>query len=90
MVQPVIRLVALDLDGTLLTDQKQLTARTRAALLAAILHILSHSLTKPMLFLSGSELIAASGHHEDFLTLRGAAHRNSLAAVVFISAVPRI
>ena len=31
MVQPAIRLVALDLDGTLLTDQKQLTARTRAA-----------------------------------------------------------
>ena len=56
---------------------------SEAALLAAILHILSHALTKPMLFLSGSELIAASGHHEEFRALRGAGHRNGLAAVVF-------
>lgn len=56
---------------------------SEAALLAAILHIFSHALTKPMLFLSGSELIAASGHHEDFLALRGAGHRNPFAAVVF-------
>ena len=33
---PQIKLVALDLDGTLFNDQKQITPRTRAAIEAAL------------------------------------------------------
>ena len=56
---------------------------TQAALLAAFLHIFSHALTKPMLFLSASELAEASGGHMDFPSLQGAGHRNVTAGVLF-------
>lgn len=56
---------------------------TQAALLAAFFHIFSHALTKPMLFLSTSELADASGGHMDFLSLQGAGHRNVTAGVIF-------
>lgn len=56
---------------------------TQAALLAAFFHIFSHALTKPMLFLSASELADASGGHMDFLSLQGAGHRNVTAGVIF-------
>ena len=54
-----------------------------AALAAVLLQILSHALTKPMLFLSGSQLMAASGGHQDFHSLRSAGHRDPVAGVVF-------
>ena len=56
---------------------------TQAALLAAFLHIFSHALTKPMLFLSASRLADASGGHMDFPSLRGAGHRDVTAGVLF-------
>lgn len=56
---------------------------TQAALAAVLLQILSHALTKPMLFLSGSQLMAASGGHQDFHSLRSAGHRDPVAGVVF-------
>lgn len=56
---------------------------TQAALLAAFFHIFSHALTKPMLFLSASDLADASGGHMDFLSLQGAGHRNVTAGVIF-------
>lgn len=56
---------------------------TEAALLAAFLHIFSHALTKPMLFLSASDLADASGGHTDFPSLQGAGHRNVSAGVIF-------
>ena len=56
---------------------------TQAALLAAFLHIFSHALTKPMLFLSASQLADASGGHMDFPSLQGAGHRNVTAGVLF-------
>lgn len=48
---------------------------TQAALAAVLFQIVSHALTKPMLFLSGADLVAASGGHQDFNSLRAAAHR---------------
>lgn len=56
---------------------------TQAALLAAFLHIFSHALTKPMLFLSASQLADASGGHMDFPSLQGAGHCNVTAGVLF-------
>lgn len=56
---------------------------TEAALLAAFLHIFSHALTKPMLFLSASDLADASGGHTDFPSLQGAGHRSVSAGVIF-------
>ena len=56
---------------------------TQAALLAAFLHIFSHALTKPMLFLSSSGLRDVSGGHNDFSSLQGAGHRNVAAGVLF-------
>ena len=56
---------------------------TQAALGAVLFQIVSHALTKPMLFLSGADLMAVSGGHQDFNSLRGAAHRDPAAGCVF-------
>ena len=56
---------------------------TQAALAAVLFQIVSHALTKPMLFLSGADLVAASGGHRDFNSLRAAAHRDPTAGCVF-------
>ena len=48
-----------------------------------LFQIVSHALTKPMLFLSGADLMAVSGGHQDFNSLRGAAHRDPAAGCVF-------
>ena len=56
---------------------------TQAALAAVLFQIVSHALTKPMLFLSGADLVAASGGHQDFNSLRTAAHRDPTAGCVF-------
>ena len=56
---------------------------TQAALAAVLFQIVSHALTKPMLFLSGADLVAASGGHRDFNSLRAAAHRDPAAGCVF-------
>ena len=56
---------------------------TEAALGAVLFQVVSHALTKPMLFLSGADLMAVSGGHQDFNSLRGAAHRDPAAGCVF-------
>lgn len=56
---------------------------TQAALAAVLFQIVSHALTKPMLFLSGADLVAASGGHQVFNSLRAAAHRDPTAGCVF-------
>ena len=56
---------------------------TEAALGAVLFQVVSHALTKPMLFLSGADLMAISGGHQDFNSLRGAAHRDPAAGCVF-------
>ena len=52
-------------------------------MIAATLHIISHALTKPMIFLSATGLSNVSGHSYEFNNLRGAAHKNKLAGVAF-------
>lgn len=56
---------------------------TAAGLTAAVLQIVNHAVTKPMLFLSGSQLSDASHGRMDFPSLRGAAHRNVPAGILF-------
>lgn len=55
---------------------------TQAALLAALLQIVAHAVTKPMLFLSGAGWRGAGGH-QDFRSLRGRPHRAPAAGVLF-------
>ncbi len=52
-------------------------------MLAALWHLLAHSMTKSMLFLSGSVLDEASGGTHKRSDLRGAFYRSPLAAVCF-------
>ena len=56
---------------------------TAAGLTAALLQIVNHAITKPMLFLSGSQLADASHGRMDFPSLRGAGHRNVPAGILF-------
>lgn len=56
---------------------------TAAGLTAAVLQIVNHAVTKPMLFLSGSQLSDASHGRMDFPSLRGAGHRNVPAGILF-------
>lgn len=51
--------------------------------MAAIFHILTHALTKPLLFLAASRLEAVSGNSKRFANLTGAGHRNRLAGFAF-------
>ena len=56
---------------------------TEAALIAVFFQIISHALTKPMLFLASSSLMDSCGGHQDFHSLRGAGHRNKPAGFLF-------
>lgn len=51
--------------------------------IAAIFHIVTHALTKPLLFLAASRLEAVSGNCKKFSHLTGAGHRNKLAGFAF-------
>ncbi len=57
---------------------------TTAGFLAAIFLIISHSLTKSMLFIATEGLMVASDNSKYFNDLRGAAYRNPPAAAGFI------
>ncbi len=50
---------------------------------AAVFHIFTHAVTKPMLFLANAKLSLASGREKKFIGLRGAGLRNRMAGVVF-------
>ena len=52
--------------------------------MAAVFHIMSHAVTKPMLFLAAGGLANVSGHSYEFKDLKGAAHKNKLAGVAFV------
>ena len=56
---------------------------TQAALVAVIFQILTHALTKPLLFLASRDLMEASGGRQDFKALRGAGHRSMAAGFAF-------
>ncbi len=57
---------------------------TPAALLAAFYQIIAHAITKPVLFQSAGALCDVSQEKQEFSYLRGAAHRNPLAGIVFL------
>ena len=56
---------------------------TEAGLAAAVFHMMTHALTKPLLFTAADGLIDAVGNRKDFASLRGAAHLNRLAGIGF-------
>lgn len=56
---------------------------TKAGMIAAVWHILSHAATKPLLFVSAAGLSAVSGESKRFHDLQGAAHRNPVAGIGF-------
>ncbi|MDO4941279.1 MAG: proton-conducting transporter membrane subunit [Lachnospiraceae bacterium] len=57
---------------------------TTIGMLAAVFHIMSHSASKSMMFISASGLSSVSGRSCRFQKLRGAAHRNKLAGFAFL------
>lgn len=56
---------------------------TEAGMIAAIWHILSHAVTKPILFISAAGLSDVSGDSKKFHDLQGAAYRNPVAGLGF-------
>lgn len=56
---------------------------TWAALAAALLHMVVHAFTKPLLFTAAGGLIEVSGHSKQIRDLRGAGRRNLLAGLGF-------
>ena len=56
---------------------------TEAGFVAAIFHILTHALTKPLLFLSASKLSDVSGGSKKFDELQGSGRRNIIAGIGF-------
>ncbi len=56
---------------------------TAAGMAAAFFHILTHAITKPMLFLSASALSDVSGGSKKFSDLQGSGYRNRVAGLAF-------
>lgn len=56
---------------------------TTAGFVAAVFHILSHSATKSLLFISAAGLYEVSDGKTDFLSLRGSGYRNRIAGIAF-------
>lgn len=56
---------------------------TQVAMVASIFHILSHAVTKALLFLSASGLVDASKGSRRFIDLTGAGYRNKIAGIAF-------
>jgi len=54
-----------------------------AGFAAAIFHILTHAVTKPLLFLSNASLMEVSGDSPVFHDMQGAAHRDKPAGLFF-------
>ena len=56
---------------------------TTAGMVASIFHIISHSVTKSLLFVSAMGLIEVSGSSRHFKELTGSGYRNKIAGIVF-------
>ena len=54
---------------------------TMAGLAAAVLHMIVHAVTKPMLFTAAGGLMDCSGHQREIAALRGSARRNPAAGI---------
>lgn len=57
---------------------------TREGMTAAVFHILTHAVTKSLLFISAKGLTDASGNQKAYPALQGAAFRNPLAGAAFL------
>lgn len=57
---------------------------TEAGMIAAIFHILTHAITKSLLFLAAKGLSNASGNQRAYPALQGAAYRHPLAGAAFL------
>lgn len=57
---------------------------TEEGMIAAVFHVLTHAITKSLLFLSAKGLTVASGRKRSFSALQGAAFRNPLAGAAFL------
>ena len=55
-----------------------------AGMIASVFHMLMHSATKSMLFISAIGLTDASGYKRDFFEVTGAGYRNKIAGVGFV------
>ena len=55
-----------------------------AGIVASVYHMLMHSATKSMLFISAMGLTDASGKNRDFFSLTGAGYRNKIAGAGFL------
>ena len=56
---------------------------TRAGMVAAIFHILTHSCTKSLLFVSAIGLTDVSGYSRSFMDITGSGYRNKIAGLGF-------
>lgn len=56
---------------------------TEYGVIASVFHILTHAISKPLLFLSATGLSDVSGGSKRFYNLRGAGYRNFLAGIGF-------
>jgi len=61
-----------------------LSLGTSSGVAAAIFQILSHAVTKPLLFITASELCDVSGGSKKFHDLTASAHRNKIAGIGFL------
>ncbi|MBR2045191.1 MAG: sodium:proton antiporter [Agathobacter sp.] len=57
---------------------------TEAGMIASVFHMLMHSATKSMLFISAIGLTDASGYKRDFFEVTGAGYRNKIAGAGFV------
>ena len=57
---------------------------TEAGIIVSVYHMLMHSATKSMLFISAMGLTDASGKNRDFFELTGAGYRNNVAGAGFL------
>lgn len=57
---------------------------TEAGIIASVFHMLMHSATKSMLFISAMGLTDVSGKNRDFFALTGAGYRNKVAGAGFL------
>ncbi|MBE6114654.1 MAG: sodium:proton antiporter [Erysipelotrichaceae bacterium] len=57
---------------------------SEAGMIAACFHILTHAVTKPMLFCAAGGFMEVSGGSKKFKDIRGAGRRNLLAGIAFV------
>ena len=57
---------------------------SNTGIVVACFHIATHAIAKAMLFTAAGALSGVSGHKKDFVSLRGAAHKDMFSGIAFI------